>query len=67
MSVWNEFTEAVNDVKLGFIIAMVLGYGFYRLLKRNKPKDTTPDDASSGDSSDNEIAVKKTHLPFHTH
>ncbi|XP_043288639.1 peptidyl-tRNA hydrolase 2, mitochondrial-like [Venturia canescens] len=54
MSFWDEFTEAVNDVKLGFIIAMVLGYGFYRLSKRNKPEENPRDEAS--DSSDDEIA-----------
>lgn len=45
INIWEEMVNSINDVKLGFIVALVLGYCFYRLSK--KVADTVPptDDA----------------------
>ncbi|XP_044578239.1 peptidyl-tRNA hydrolase 2, mitochondrial-like [Cotesia glomerata] len=37
MNLFDEFLNAVNDVKLGFIVAMVIGYSFYRFGKKSIP------------------------------
>ncbi|XP_057330352.1 peptidyl-tRNA hydrolase 2, mitochondrial-like [Microplitis mediator] len=44
MNLFDEFLNAVNDVKLGFIVAMVLGYSFYRFGKKSIPDATEKPD-----------------------
>ncbi|XP_034946084.1 peptidyl-tRNA hydrolase 2, mitochondrial-like [Chelonus insularis] len=42
MSLWEIFLNAINDVKLGFLISMVVGYSFYRLSKKNTAPASQP-------------------------
>lgn len=35
MSLWNDLFDAMSEVKVGFFLAMMLGYGFFWLSKRS--------------------------------
>lgn len=40
-NIWQDFMTSIDEIKLGFIISLVLGYGFYRLLSRNSQRPNT--------------------------
>lgn len=46
MNFWEVIIEAMNDVKFGFIIAMFVGYGMFRLSKGSKSEDRSRDNDS---------------------
>ncbi|XP_011297828.1 peptidyl-tRNA hydrolase 2, mitochondrial [Fopius arisanus] len=33
---WNEILSSIDELKLGFLLAMVAGYGFYKVTTRNR-------------------------------
>lgn len=44
MDFWDEFLKSIDDLKLGFFVALALGFGLYRLSKVViKPETTTND------------------------
>ncbi|KAK0079797.1 hypothetical protein PV325_000816 [Microctonus aethiopoides] len=55
MSLWNDLFDAMSEVKVGFFLAMMLGYGFFWLSKRSSKTPPAEDKnliISEGDQDD---------------
>ncbi|KAF7994712.1 hypothetical protein HCN44_004184 [Aphidius gifuensis] len=58
MDFWNEFLKSIDDLKLGFFVALALGYGLYRLSKITiKPETTTNDNDMMIDDTNGEYKM----------